>query len=108
MAQGGNVEGAIAAVRTDRGKVQMDRLRAVVGEMLAAERALADERRADWQRASLQSLTVTIAGSTVLLVLILISAWMTARDYRARERESWLRAGHAAFVATLGALAVTP
>jgi signal transduction histidine kinase/CheY-like chemotaxis protein len=101
LAQGGDFTAAVESVRTDRGKVQMDRLRALIGEMLAAERTLAQERREAWQRASNESLLVTVGGSALLLVLILVAAWMTARDYRAREQESWLRAGHAALASQM-------
>ena len=39
------------------------------------------------------SFGVTSGGSLVLLFLIAVAAAMASRDFRARQRESWLRAG---------------
>ena len=52
-----------------------------------AEKALA------WRKAATFSFAVTSGGSLVLLFLIGLAATMASRDFRARQRESWLRAG---------------
>jgi hypothetical protein len=89
----GNVSGAIAVVRSDRGKAAMDRIRALITEMSAVERRRIDELDAGWQSAVRKSTQYTWGGSVLLLLLIVGAASMTSRDYRARETQVWLRTG---------------
>jgi signal transduction histidine kinase/DNA-binding response OmpR family regulator/CHASE3 domain sensor protein len=93
LKQAGKSEAALAIVRTDRGKIYMDRIRAVVGEMDASERQLITLRGTDWRNAAAVSLLVTLGGSGVLLVLIAFAAVVASRDFRKRQIESWLRLG---------------
>jgi CheY-like chemotaxis protein len=88
---------ALAVVRTDRGKVFMDRIRSLVITMEAAERTALTDRQDDWQRAELISSAVTFGGSGLLLILIGSAAVLTSRDYRARQAQVWLRSGRMAF-----------
>ena len=87
--------GALAIVRTDRGKELMDRIRAVVGEMTAEERRALEVRQEQWLSGTRLSSWVTLGGSALLLVLILAAASRTARDYRARLVQAWVRTGYA-------------
>ncbi len=89
----GDAAGALALVATDRGRVVMDRIRTLAAEMEREEQALLDARQAEWGEASLTSSRVQIGGSVLLLGLILVAAGMVSRDYRARELQTWLRAG---------------
>lgn len=89
----GDAAGALSVVQSDRGKMAMDRVRAVVREMENHERDLLSTRQSDWQDAVAFSSAVTWGGSGLLLVLIVASAVMTSRDYRAREKQAWIRAG---------------
>jgi signal transduction histidine kinase/DNA-binding response OmpR family regulator len=50
-------------------------------------------REDSWRAAADVSVAVTFAGSGLLLMLVLVSASMTSRDYRARETEAWIKAG---------------
>src|SRR5450830_1687717 len=86
-------EAALAVVRTDRGKLAMDRLRTLVDRMENHERDLLSDRQVEWRTAVTLSNTITWGGSALLLVLIAIAAVMTSRDYRARELQVWMRAG---------------
>jgi len=86
-------EAALAVVRTNRGKMAMDRLRAITDEMELHERNLLVNRQEEWRDAVVLASMVTWIGSGVLLVLIVAAAVMTSRDYRARERQVWIRAG---------------
>ncbi|WP_050478305.1 response regulator [Herbaspirillum rhizosphaerae] len=88
-----NSEAALEVVRTDRGKLAMDRLRTLVDRMETHERDLLADRQAEWRSAVTLSNTVTWGGSVLLLVLIAIAAAMTSRDYRARELQVWMRVG---------------
>jgi CheY-like chemotaxis protein/CHASE3 domain sensor protein len=93
----GDVVGAIALVRTDRGKTVMDRIRSVATTMDAAERAALATRQEEWRRAEFISSSVTFGGSALLLILIGAAAFLTSRDYRARQTQVWLRSGQMAF-----------
>jgi CheY-like chemotaxis protein/CHASE3 domain sensor protein len=88
---------ALAVVRSDRGKVLMDRIRSLVTTMDASERAALGERQDQWQRAEFVSTAVTFGGSGLLLLLIGSAAVLTSRDYRTRQTQVWLRSGQMAF-----------
>jgi CheY-like chemotaxis protein/CHASE3 domain sensor protein len=89
----GRAEAALAVVRTDRGKLYMDRIRSVVADMETAERELIAMQGAEARRAATVSLGVTWGGSGILLVLIAGAAAVASRDFRARQAQSWIRAG---------------
>ena len=93
LRQAGHAEAALAVVRTDRGKIYMDRIRAAVAEMDASERRLIVQRAEEWRNAAAVSLLVTLGGSGILLVLIAFAAVVASRDFRKRQTESWLRLG---------------
>ena len=80
-------------VLTDRGKTTMDRVRAVTDEMIVVERQMFAERALAWRNAATCAFWITSVGSLVLLVLIAVAAAMTSREFKHRQRESWLRAG---------------
>ena len=91
----GDAAGALAIVLTDRGKSAMDNIRSGIGAMVADEQRTLERRQAEWQDAVLTSTMVSGGGAALLLLLIAAAAWMSARDYRARETQVWLRAGQA-------------
>jgi CheY-like chemotaxis protein/CHASE3 domain sensor protein len=93
----GDVAGALAVVRTDRGQASMDRIRSMVTTMEATERMALATREQQWQRAELISTSVTFGGSALLLILISSAAVLTSRDYKARQAQVWLRSGQMAF-----------
>ena len=89
----GRHQAALAIVRTDRGKTYMDRIRSVVAEMELSERQQIVQRTRDANNAATLSLAITWGGSGLLLVLICGAAVVASRDYRARQAQSWIRAG---------------
>ncbi len=93
LRRAGQPDKAMAIVLSDRGKTAMDRIRNSVDEMEGAERQLVTLRTDQWQRAARISFAVTGGGSAVLLLLIAVAAVMAARDFRARQLQSWLRMG---------------
>jgi len=92
---------ALATVQGDRGRILMDRIRTVLGEMEREERERAASRREGWDAAVLQTQWMTWGGSALLLVLVLVSIMLTTRSYRASKVEEWLKAGQAALGADL-------
>jgi CheY-like chemotaxis protein/CHASE3 domain sensor protein len=93
LRRAGQNSAALTVVRSDRGKVLMDGVRAVIGDMDVSERQLIGQRSEDWRSAGAISLAVVVGGSGVLLVLIAFAAIVVSRDYRKEQLESWLRIG---------------
>jgi CheY-like chemotaxis protein/CHASE3 domain sensor protein len=93
LKQAGKTDAALAIVRTGRGKIYMDRIRAAVGEMDASERQLITQRGEAWRNAAAVSLVVTLGGSGILLLLTAFAAVVASRDFRKQQTESWLRIG---------------
>jgi CheY-like chemotaxis protein len=93
LKRAGKSEEAMAIVRTDHGKVLMDRIRAMVDEIQDTDRAQLAQRQQEWQQTAALSTRITWMGTGVLLVLIAAAAALVSRDYRARQLQSWLRVG---------------
>jgi CheY-like chemotaxis protein/CHASE3 domain sensor protein len=89
----GRLQGALAIVRTDRGRVFMDRIRSVVADMELAERQQIAQRTRDANNAATTAFRLTWGGSGLLLVLIAGSAALASRDHRARQAQTWIRIG---------------
>src|SRR5450755_336300 len=91
LKRSGQADAAVEIVHSGRGKVHMDRLRAVIAEMTAVEERLLAERTTAWQDSVTWSTYVTFGGSGLLLCSMLLIAWLASRDFRTREAEAWLR-----------------
>jgi CheY-like chemotaxis protein/CHASE3 domain sensor protein len=89
----GKPDAALGIVRTDRGKIYMDRIRTAVGEMELTERQVISQRSQEARNAATISLLITLGGSGVLLVLIAGAALVASRDFRWRQAQAWIRAG---------------
>ena len=89
----GKPDAAMAILRTDRGKIYMDRIRTAVTEMESAERQLVAQRAEVSRGAATISLAVTLGGSGVLLFLIAGAAIVASRDFRSRQSQIWIRSG---------------
>jgi CheY-like chemotaxis protein/signal transduction histidine kinase/CHASE3 domain sensor protein len=89
----GKMDAALAMVRTDRGKIYMDRIRAAASEMEAAERQLLAQHAQESRNAATVSLAVTLGGSGILLFLIAGAAVVASRDFRTRQAQAWIRSG---------------
>jgi len=92
----GEINVANAMVRTDRGKELMDRIRTLVTEMREEETLALHEWQAQWEQAARFSTLFTWSSAALLLVLILASAVMTAREFRTRQNQTWIRSGQLA------------
>jgi CheY-like chemotaxis protein/CHASE3 domain sensor protein len=93
LKRAGKTDAALAIVLTDRGKSAMDRIRLMVGEMQSQERQLITQRAEEWRKSATLAFAVTSGGSAVLLFLIAGSAAIASREFRARQRDAWIRAG---------------
>ena len=83
--------GALAIVRTDRGKNAMDRARALIEEMESAEQALLVDRTQTWEDSVTSSSYVVFGGVGVLILMIVLIGILASRDYRAVAAEAWVR-----------------
>jgi signal transduction histidine kinase/DNA-binding response OmpR family regulator/CHASE3 domain sensor protein len=92
---------ALEVVKTNRGRDIMKRARSVVAEMMATEQADLATRNASFVRASELSLLVTAMGSALLLVLIVVAANLSSRDFREQATQAWLRTGQSELAAKL-------
>jgi signal transduction histidine kinase/DNA-binding response OmpR family regulator/CHASE3 domain sensor protein len=95
MRESGRAAEALALVRTDRGKVNMDRVRELVAKLAGNQQRTVDELYERVQEASGRSFAIVLGGLGALLILILASVWSAMRDVRVRGMEAWLRAGQA-------------
>ncbi|WP_367353076.1 response regulator [Achromobacter animicus] len=93
MRRAGDVEGALAVVRTDSGKEAMDRLRDLVGDLYTSQMRRVEQERDAWSDAATISTYYSWGGALVLLVLIFASALMTIREYRVKARQAWVTTG---------------
>jgi len=89
----GELDRALEMVRSDHGRITMDNLRAVVAQMQTAEQRTLDARQQDWQQAVEFSNDVAWGSGGLLLFCIAAAAVVMSRDFRARERRSWLQTG---------------
>ena len=89
----GDMDGALALVRTDVGRSIMDRVRDLTSDLSTLQNQQLVARRQQWVDAATASAHYSWGGSLVLLALICASAAMTAREYRVKARQSWVSAG---------------
>ncbi|MBV8853845.1 MAG: response regulator [Sinobacteraceae bacterium] len=92
----GDTAGALRTVRTDRGKIYMDRIRNIATQMQATEQRELTQRQQEWESSEAVSTGVTFGGSAVLLLLITFAGFATSRDYRASQSQIWIRSGQMA------------
>ena len=91
LKRAGQADAAVEIIRSGRGKLLMDRLRAVIAEMNVVEEHLLEERTKDWEDSVTWSTYVTFGGSGVLLCVVILIAWFASRDFCTLEAEAWLR-----------------
>ncbi len=101
LQRAGQTEAALAVVQSDEGLVVMNDIRAVLQQMLAAERDSLDDRRSEWENAASFAAYFTWGSALVLLLMICVSAAMTALDHRNKARENWIKSGLVALSARL-------
>ncbi len=96
LRQRGDERAALALVRTDRGKLAMDQLRATIAVMQARERASLEQNQQAWQEAVQFSTFVAWGSSGLLLFCIAAAGVVMSREHRARERRMWLQSSEMA------------
>ena len=93
MRKNGDAVGAIGLVHTGAGKSSMTRLSELAEDLRVLQNQQLTTRRQQWADAASNSNLYSTGGSVVLLVLICLSAALTAREYRSKAQQTWVSAG---------------
>lgn len=93
MRKNGDAVGAIGLVHTGAGKSSMTRLSELAEDLRLLQNQQLTTRRQQWADAASNSNLYSTGGSVVLLVLICLSAALTAREYRSKAQQTWVSAG---------------
>jgi len=95
LRESGDNEAALAIFATDRGRLLMEKIRAVAAEIDDSEQRKQEMQQKQRREASDRTVWVSMGGAASLFILILLAAVTTSRDYHARETEAWVRRGQA-------------
>nr|HEX4318330.1 response regulator [Kofleriaceae bacterium] len=82
---------AVERIKSDRGKLLMDRIRVLVGEMLETEQQTLALRTADWERTVTSSTYTVFGGVAMLLFTVIVLGVLASRDYRRVATDAWMR-----------------
>jgi len=85
------IEAAIASVATDRGKAEMDEIRARLSSMANEEMRVRQLRMDEMEAASRTAFTGAIGTSLIGMVLTIAIFILLMRGARARKRQEWLQ-----------------
>jgi CHASE3 domain sensor protein len=88
-----NAQAALALVNTDRGKIEMDAVRAQLGVMRQEENRLRDLRLAEMDAAHKTALVSGVLSGLLGAVLTVAVFLLIRRSTRARARQDWLQSG---------------
>ena len=87
------IEAALAVVKSDRGKAEMDAIRERLSAMVDEENRLRAERVLEMDAAQRSSIVSSILTSLLGLVLTATIGFLIRRSTLARRRQEWLQAG---------------
>jgi CheY-like chemotaxis protein/CHASE3 domain sensor protein len=93
LRRAGDAAAALVLVRSDRGKLYMDRARVLVASIRDEAINSAEQQRQQWQADAATAQVLNTGGSGVLLVLIAMAAIIARRDFRSQAQETWIRSG---------------
>jgi signal transduction histidine kinase/DNA-binding response OmpR family regulator/CHASE3 domain sensor protein len=89
------LDAALAVVNTNRGKDEMDAIRAVLAAMGQEEAMLRQQRLREMQAAYQEALTSGILSGLAGIFLTLVVGALIRRAMLIRQRQDWLRSGQA-------------
>ena len=87
-------DAALAIVNTDRGKAEMDAIRAQLSAMDHIEADLRDKRLAEMNAAYKTALVSGVLSGLLGVILTIIVGYLIRRAAIARRRDGWLQSGH--------------
>ena len=95
------LDGALAEVKTDRGKVEMDEIRTRVTEMDQEEAGLRLTRLAEMSTSFRTALASSLFSGLLGVILAGIVGFLVQRAARLRQREEWLQTGQVQLAAAM-------
>jgi signal transduction histidine kinase/DNA-binding response OmpR family regulator/CHASE3 domain sensor protein len=87
-------EASLTVVNSDRGKIEMDAVRAQLAGMAKVEADIRDKRLDEMNHAYATALASGILSAVLGLAITLIVGFLIRRSTLARRREEWLQSGH--------------
>ncbi|WP_455555699.1 response regulator [Comamonas sp.] len=93
LLQAGKANEAVSVMRLDRGKSDMDRLNTWIRDLSGLQNVELERRQALWVQAASASNLYSWGGSITLLLLVMITALMTAREYQRKLTQTWVSTG---------------
>jgi signal transduction histidine kinase/DNA-binding response OmpR family regulator/CHASE3 domain sensor protein len=97
----GDDAGALAILRSDRGKEAMDRIRELVEGMLGTQQAMLATRTAAWEATVQWSSYTVFGGLGVLVAMVLVIGALGSRSFRAVQADTWTRRAQLALAGEL-------
>jgi signal transduction histidine kinase/DNA-binding response OmpR family regulator/CHASE3 domain sensor protein len=88
-----SLEAALAVVNTDRGKIEMDAIRAQIAAMAQGEAAARAERLEEMRAAQQKAFFSTVLSAILGIVLTATIAYLVRRATLNRRRDQWLQSG---------------
>ncbi|WP_079210806.1 response regulator [Brucella pituitosa] len=95
------LERALALVRSDRGKLEMDAIRETIDAMTQVENDMRSVRLAEMERAQSQALISTILAALLGIILTLVIGYLLRKATLTRAREEWLQTGEIGLAAAM-------
>ncbi|WP_420963128.1 response regulator [Brucella sp. IR073] len=87
------LEAALAVVNTDRGKIEMDGIRAQIAAMAQGETEIRVQRLEEMRAAEQKAFSSTLLSAILGIVLTATIAYLVRRATMARRRDEWLQTG---------------
>ncbi|XJJ62361.1 response regulator [Novosphingobium sp. BL-8H] len=96
-----DMQAALAVVGTDRGKVEMDAIRAQLDQMQQEEARLRQVRLDEMDSAYRTAWTTGLMSAVLGIALTLVVGMLVRRSTRARDRQQWLQSGQASLASAM-------
>lgn len=94
---------ALAIVNSDRGKIEMDAIRAQIASMAQEESRIRTQRLVEMETAQQRAVWSAVLSALLGVLLTGVIAFLVRRATTARRREQWLQAGEVGLaLATMG------
>jgi len=93
LRRSGGFDAALALVRSDRGKLEMDAIRDGIDAMSQVENNTRSERLSEMARAQQQALISTVLAAVLGIFLTLVIGYLLRKAALVQSRDEWLQTG---------------
>jgi len=101
LRRSGQAEAALAIVRSDSGKLEMDAIRAQIAAMAQEETRVRGQRVIEMESAQQRAFLSTVLSGLLGILLTGVLAFLVRRATAARRREEWLQSGEVGLSAVM-------